>query len=116
MSIPAAAVTIAGWVMVRAGSMTAIVGRRRGWLIPVFTLSVSTSSTQIVVLSLTVPGVVGTAISGLSGCVGANVRTNGALMESTRTPSLVPRRFSAFAVTTADIGTGWVREIGVRYV
>ena len=37
--MPAAAVTIAGWVAVRLGSTTARVGRSRGWLIPVFTFS-----------------------------------------------------------------------------
>ena len=42
----------------------------RGWLIPVFTFSDSTSSTQIVVLSAPVPVVVGTATSGSSGVAG----------------------------------------------
>ena len=49
----------------------AIVGRSRGWLMPVLTCSDSTSSTQIVVLSLPVPVVVGTATSGSSGLAGA---------------------------------------------
>ncbi len=71
MSIPHAAVTPAGWVKVRSGSTTAAVGRSRGWLIPVFTFSANTSSTQIVVLSLPVPVVVGTATSGRSASVGA---------------------------------------------
>ena len=71
MSIPDAAVTPAGWVKVRSGSITARVGRSRAWLIPVFTFSESTSSTQIVVLSEPVPVVVGTATSGLSGLTGA---------------------------------------------
>ena len=35
--MPAAAVTIAGWLSVRSGSTTAEVGRSRGWLMPVFT-------------------------------------------------------------------------------
>ena len=59
--MPEAAVTPGGWVTVRSGSMTAIVGRSRAWLMPVFTLSASTSITQIVVLSEPVPVVVGTA-------------------------------------------------------
>ncbi len=67
MSIPAAAVTIAGWVVVSEGSTMASRGRSAAWLIPVFTLSESTSSTQIVVLSLPVPVVVGIATSGSSG-------------------------------------------------
>ena len=67
MSIPAAAVTPAGWVRVSAGSTTASVGRSRAWLIPVLTSSASTSSTQIVVDSAPVPVVVGTATRGLSG-------------------------------------------------
>ncbi len=66
MSIPAEAVTQAGCDTVRAGSMTASVGRSRGWLIPVFTCSDSTSSTHTVVLSAPVPVVVGTAMSGNS--------------------------------------------------
>ena len=71
---PAAAVTSGGWVRVSRGSTTASVGRSRGWLMPVFTCSDSTSSTQIVVLSLPVPVVVGTATSGLSGSAGAAPR------------------------------------------
>ena len=80
MSIPAAAVTPAGWVNVRFGSMTASVGRSRAWLIPVFTLSDSTSRTQMVVLSDPVPVVVGTATSGLSGSAGACPLPTGTLM------------------------------------
>lgn len=77
--MPAAAVTIAGWVSVSRGSTTASVGRSAGWLMPVFTCRESTSSTQIVVLSEPVPVVVGTATSGSSGCVGACARPTGAL-------------------------------------
>ena len=69
--MPAAAVTMAGWVSVSVGSTTASVGRRRGWLIPVLTCSDSTSRTQMVVLSLPVPVVVGTATSGSSALTGA---------------------------------------------
>ena len=64
----------------RSGSITAIVGRSRGWLIPVFTLRLSTSSTQTVVLSLPVPAVVGTATSGLSGFAGVRPLPTGTLM------------------------------------
>ena len=66
--------------MVSVGSTTASVGRSAGWLIPVFTCSDSTSSTQIVVLSEPVPVVVGTATSGSSGWVGACALPTGALM------------------------------------
>ena len=68
--MPEEAVTIDGWVRVSRGSTTASVGRSRAWLIPVLTLSASTSITQMVVLSDPVPVVVGTATSGLSGWVG----------------------------------------------
>jgi hypothetical protein len=71
MSMPAAAVTPAGWVRVRSGSTTASIGRSRMWLIPVFTRRSRTSSTQMVVLSAPVPVVVGTATSGFSGFSGA---------------------------------------------
>ena len=37
--MPPAAVTSAGWLIVRSGSTTAIVGRSPGWLMPVFTCS-----------------------------------------------------------------------------
>ena len=47
---------------------------------PVFTLSASTSITQMVVLSLPVPVVVGTATSGSSGFSGARAFPTGALM------------------------------------
>jgi hypothetical protein len=80
MSIPDAAVTIAGWLTVSVGSTTASLGRSIGWLMPVFTLSDSTSSTQIVVLSLPVPVVVGIATSGSSGFDGACALPTGALM------------------------------------
>ena len=80
MSIPAAAVTPAGWVSVRSGSTTARTGRSRAWLIPVLTFSSSTSSTQTVVLSAPVPVVVGTATSGLSGFDGARPPPTGGLM------------------------------------
>ncbi len=76
--MPDEAVTPEGWVRVSAGSMTARVGRSRGWLIPVLTLSASTSSTQIVVLSEPVPVVVGTATSGFSGLTGARPPPTGA--------------------------------------
>ena len=78
--MPAAAVTMAGWVTVSAGSTTASLGRSATWLIPVLTLSDSTSSTQIVVLSLPVPVVVGIATSGSSGSPGGRARPTGALM------------------------------------
>ena len=68
--MPEAAVTSVGWLIVSAGSTTASVGRSAGWLIPVFTFSDRTSSTQIVVLSAPVPVVVGTATSGCSGFSG----------------------------------------------
>ena len=77
--MPLAAVTAAGWVAVRAGSTTARVGRRRGWLMPVLTLWASTSSTQMVVLSAPVPVVVGTATSGSSGLLGARPSPAGRL-------------------------------------
>jgi hypothetical protein len=80
MSIPAAAATPAGWVALRSGSTTASLGRKAGWLIPVFTFKASTSSTQMVVLSLPVPVVVGTATSGSNGCCGARAFPTGALM------------------------------------
>ncbi len=80
MSIPADAVTPAGWVSVSSGSTTASVGRSRAWLMPVLTLSASTSSTQTVVLSAPVPVVVGTATSGLSGLAGARPPPTGGLM------------------------------------
>jgi hypothetical protein len=80
MSIPAAAVTIAGWVRVRVGSTTARVGRSLGWLIPVLTCCERTSRTQIVVLSLPVPVVVGQATSGSSGFTGDAAPPTGALM------------------------------------
>jgi hypothetical protein len=78
--MPAAAVTIAGWVAVSDGSTTASRGRSAGWLMPVFTLSDSTSSTQMVVLSLPVPVVVGTATRGSSGASGVRALPTGALM------------------------------------
>jgi hypothetical protein len=53
---------------------------QRAWLMPVFTFRWSTSITQMVVLSDPVPVVVGTATSGLSGCVGACPPPTGALM------------------------------------
>ena len=60
--------------------MTASVGRSRAWLIPVFTFSDRTSSTQMVVLSAPVPVVVGTATSGFSGLTGALPPPTGLLM------------------------------------
>ena len=69
-----------GWVSVRSGSITAIGGRSRAWLLPVFTLAAITSITQIVVLSEPVPVVVGTATSGLSGSEGARPLPTGTLM------------------------------------
>ena len=80
MSIPAEAVTPAGWVRVSSGSTTARAGRSRAWLMPVLTRSESTSSTQTVVLSAPVPVVVGTATSGFSGLTGARACPTGALM------------------------------------
>ena len=78
--MPLAAVTPGGWVTVRSGSITASVGRRRGWLMPVLTLRLRTSSTHTVVLSLPVPAVVGTATSGLSGFAGFAPLPTGTLM------------------------------------
>ena len=60
--------------------VNAPVGRSAGWLMPVFTCSDSTSSTQIVVLSAPVPVVVGTATSGSSALSGARALPTGALM------------------------------------
>ena len=60
--------------------MTASVGRSRGWLIPVFTCSASTSRTHTVVLSAPVPVVVGTATSGSRGLTGDAPFPTGALM------------------------------------
>ena len=51
MSIPAAAVTSGGRLMVNAGSTTAIVGRSRQWLIPVFTRIAKTSMMQTLELT-----------------------------------------------------------------
>jgi hypothetical protein len=79
MSIPDDAVTIGGWVIVSSGSITARVGRRRGWLIPVLTLRLSTSRTHTVVDSAPVPAVVGTATSGFSAFTGALPSPTGAL-------------------------------------
>ena len=53
---------------------------RRQWLMPVLTRIDRMSSTHIAVLSDPVPAVVGTAISGLSGCCGARPAPIGALM------------------------------------
>jgi hypothetical protein len=79
MSKPDAAVTDAGWVSVSSGSTTARTGRSRGCEMPVFTCWSTTSSTQMVVLSLPVPVVVGTATSGRSGWLGARPFPTGAL-------------------------------------
>ena len=80
MSMPAAAVTSGGSVIVSSGSMIARVGRSRQWLMPVFTFIDSTSSTHIAVLSEPVPAVVGTAMSGLSWPCGACALPIGLLM------------------------------------
>ena len=77
--MPELAVTPAGWVIVRSGSMTASIGRSAGWLMPVLTRLASTSSTHTVVLSAPVPVVVGTAISGSSGSTGARPCPTGGL-------------------------------------
>src|SRR3712207_9550834 len=82
MSMPDAAVTPGGWVIVRTGSITARVGRSIAWLMPVLTRAEITSMTQIVVLSEPVPVVVGTAISGLSGFDGACPFPTGTLTRS----------------------------------
>ena len=68
--MPQLAVTIVGWLIVRSGSTTASVGRRRAWLMPVLTFRARTSSTQMVVDSEPVPVVVGTATSGSNGWTG----------------------------------------------
>ena len=78
--MPAAAVTPGGCVIVNCGSMTASRGRSDAWLMPVLTFASSTSRTQIVVDSLPVPVVVGTAMTGTSGFVGFLPPPTGALM------------------------------------
>ena len=80
MSIPAEAVTSGGIVSDSSGSITASVGRSRQWLMPVLTFIDKMSSTHIAVLSEPVPAVVGTAISGLSCCLGAWALPMGLLM------------------------------------
>ena len=80
MSIPDAAVTMVGWVTVSRGSTIASFGRRATWLIPVLTFRASTSRTQMVVLSLPVPVVVGIATSGSSSWTGGRALPTGALM------------------------------------
>src|SRR5918999_2276301 len=66
MSMPDAAVTSGGRLIVSSGSITASVGRSRQWLIPVFTFIDRMSSTHMAVDSEPVPAVVGIATSGLS--------------------------------------------------
>ena len=79
MSIPDAAVTSGGRVIVSSGSTTASVGRSRQWLIPVLTFMARMSMTHIAVDSDPVPAVVGTATSGFSGPSGARPAPNGGL-------------------------------------
>ena len=67
MSMPDAAVTSGGRLIVSSGSTTASVGRSRQWLMPVFTFIDRMSRMHIAVDSEPVPAVVGTATSGLSG-------------------------------------------------
>ena len=80
MSMPDAAVTSGGRVIVSSGSITARVGRSRQWLMPVLTFIDRMSSTHIAVDSEPVPAVVGTAISGLSWPGGALALPIGLLM------------------------------------
>lgn len=77
--MPDDAVTPGGWVAVSSGSTTASTGRSRSWLMPVLTLDASTSRTHTVVDSAPVPVVVGTAMSGSTGCSGARPPPTGAL-------------------------------------
>src|ERR1700709_1112517 len=102
MSIPDDAVTMGGWVIVSSGSITARVGRRRGWLIPVFTRRLSTSSTHTVVLSAPVPAVVGTATNGFRALTGALPSPIGALTYSISPPGLFISRLIALAVSMLD--------------
>ena len=63
-----------------SGSITASVGRRRQWLIPVFTFIDRTSRMHIAVDSEPVPAVVGIAISGFSAPGGILALPMGLLM------------------------------------
>ena len=78
-SIPLAMVTPRGRIVVVSGSTMASRGRSAGWLMPVFTWSAWIPRMQTGVLSAPVPAVVGMAISGLSGCVGARPAPIGGL-------------------------------------
>src|SRR5699024_12612380 len=65
--MPHAAVTSGGMGSVSSGSITAMVGRSRAWLIPDFTLCLFRSMMHTGVASAPVPAVVGTATSGPNG-------------------------------------------------
>ena len=80
MSIPDAATTSGGSDIVSSGSITASVGRRRQWLIPVFTFIDRMSRMHIAVDSEPVPAVVGIAINGFSGPSGVLAPPIGLLM------------------------------------
>ncbi len=67
MSAPAAAVTSGGAASVFSGSTMPRAGRSSRWETPAFTCWSTTWATATAVVSLPVPAVVGTAISGLSG-------------------------------------------------
>ena len=57
--------------------MTAMVGRRRQWLMPLFTRIARTSMMQTLVLSAPVPAVVGTAKRGFRAPGGTCARPTG---------------------------------------
>src|ERR1039458_2882243 len=103
MSMPAAAVTPAGWVRVSSGSTTARVGRSRAWLMPVLTCCESTSSTQTVVDSAPVPVVVGTAISGLSALTGAAYVQKSRLNRRLQARLPAPQNWQNFGRTTLAV-------------
>jgi hypothetical protein len=67
MSAPAAAVTSGGTVSVLSGSTTPRAGRSRRCETPAFTFWSTMCVTATAVVSLPVPAVVGTAISGRTG-------------------------------------------------
>ena len=63
-SMPEAAVTPAGQLTVRAGSMSAMLGMRKGLTTPCFTFSFSLAKMAMAVHSEPVPAVVGMAMMG----------------------------------------------------
>ena len=80
MSAPAAAVTSGGTLSVLSGSTMPSAGRSSRCDTPAFTFWSSTWVTATAVVSLPVPAVVGTAISGLSGPGTGTPRPTGLLM------------------------------------